>query len=106
MNENLSNENYWYGFEYDISLPKLVRAREFFMQLVFEAPNGFRLVDSSQMGSSDVLFYDWDIVGGDFFDTLFYTMGEIPAGEYAIKLFINGQLARTDPFTIKLGITK
>ena len=106
MVENLQSENYWYGFEYEIALPKLVRARDFFMQLVFEAPNGFREEDSSMKGRSDVTYYDWEIVGGDFFDHLFYATGGIPAGEYSMKLFINGMLARTDTFRIMLGITK
>ena len=93
-----------YGVRYDITVPKLASAREYFEQLVFYSPDGFVLVEyagnddyTNTSGSSN---YYWSCIGDTFFSYLYEFNGAIPTGTYRIELYWNGMLAQKRTFTV------
>ncbi len=91
--------------KYQMRMPQLAHARTFFVQLVFETPDGCLFTDRAQ----DVTFdrvnngYQtlwWDDAGIDFFNSLNSQTGSIPSGVYKIHLYWDGYWVNTSTFTV------
>jgi len=91
--------------KYQMEMPQLAYARNFYVQLVFEAPNGYTFTDKAQ----DITFdrvndgYQtvwWDYAGADFFDSLYTQTGSIPSGVYTIYLYWDGYFVNTLTFNV------
>ena len=91
--------------KYQMQMPQLAYARSFYVQLVFETPDGLAFTDRY----SDVTFdrvnngYQtlwWENAGIDFFDKLYSQTGTIPSGEYTVHLYWDGYWVKTSTFTV------
>ena len=93
-----------YGFRYEITLPQLAYARDYFVQMAMFAPNGYeQIVHYSQyeFSTGKGFTHYLKLVGDNFFANLYNTCGDIPTGTYRIELYFNGMLAHTKEFTVK-----
>lgn len=97
-------ENYYYGLRYEITLPELAYARDYFVQIAMTAPNGYmQTVHTSQYTFSTGTGFTHYLrfMGEAFFLNLYNNFGEIPVGTYTIELYFNGMLANTRTFRIR-----
>ena len=93
-----------YGFRYEITLPQLAYARDYFVQMAMFAPNGFeKIIHYSQyeFSTGKGFTHYLKLAGDTFFVNLYNACGDIPAGKYRIELYFNGMLAHTKEFNVK-----
>lgn len=92
--------------KFQMQMPQLAYERSFYVQLVFESPNGYTFTDKA----SDVTFervnngYQtvwWEYAGWDFFDQLYRQTDSIPAGEYKMHLYWDGCWVKTTTFNVR-----
>ena len=94
-----------YGIRYTMKMPKLAKARTFFLTLSFESPDGFLFTevadevtyDRVKNGTQTIWFY---MTGERFFKYLYTNTGDIPAGEYKVYLFWDGMWVNTSTFKV------
>ncbi len=100
-----SEPDTYFCMKYLMRMPKLIKARAFFVQVVFDAPNGYSYTEKAE----DVTFdkvkngYQtlwWDRAGANFFSQLYSQTGSIPAGEYTITLYWDGCFVNTTTFKV------
>lgn len=97
-------EDRYYGMRYEITLPVLAYARDYFVQIAMYAPNGYcETVHTSQYEfSTGVGFTHYlRLMGVDFFADMYDKNGDIPVGDYTIELYFNGMLANTRTFKVR-----
>ena len=97
-------EEYYYGIRYEIRLPKLAYDRDYLVQIVMIAPNGFAetvFADSYVFGSGPRYQYKIKFLGDTFFYNLYQACSDIPAGVYTVQLYLNGMLANTREFKVR-----
>ena len=91
--------------KYQMQMPQLAYERAFFVQLVFESPDGITYTDRAQ----DITFervnngYQtlwWDDAGIDFFNQLYSQTGNITPGIYKIHLYWDGYWVNTSSFRV------
>ena len=106
ITDSLGKGDYYYGVRYQMKMPTLVKARTFFVTLVFESPDGYLYVDKAQdvtfdkvSGGYQTLW--WNIAGTDFFSSLQHTTGIVPVGTYRVTLFWDGQWVNTTEFSVR-----
>ncbi len=95
-----------YGIRYTMKMPKLAKARTFFVTIAFESPDGFMLTEvASEMtydrvngGTETLWFY---LTGERFFKYLYRNTGTVPAGDYRVDLFWDGMWVNTSTFKVK-----
>ena len=93
-----------YGMRYEISLPQLAYARDYFVQIAMFAPNGYeQIVHCSQyeFSTGKGFTHYLKLLGASFFDNLYSVTGDVPAGTYRVELYFNGMLAHTKSFTVR-----
>ena len=100
-----NNNNYYYGFKYEMRMPQLAKPRAFFVTLVFESPEGYLYVEKAEEINFDRVNNGyqtiwWELGGVDFFDKLLQQTGYIPRGEYKIYLYWDGQWVNTSTFRV------
>ena len=105
MEKGFSNKSVYYGLWYKMAMPQKIKARNVYVTLAFESPDGYVYVDKVtnlevEKNKGREEFY-WKIAGADFFWQMYRQNGRIPTGKYAVYLFWNGQLVNTSTFTIK-----
>ena len=101
MASNIRSNTIHYGLYIEISHPSLAYTRTYKLLFAYYAPNGY--VDSYYQDitlKTNYLSYYWNIQICDFFDDLYEKFGEIPSGNYTLKLFLNGQSVRTQSFYV------
>lgn len=94
-----------YGVRYTMKMPRLAKARSFFVTIAFESPDGYLFVDKAgdltfdrvNGGYQTVWLY---ITGNYFFYYLYKQREEIPTGTYKIHLFWNGMKVQTQSFKV------
>lgn len=105
MNAIASDGTAFSCMKYQMRMPQLAYERNFYVQLVFESPNGYTYTEISK----EVTFervndgYQtlwWDYAGVDFFDALYRQTGSIPSGQYKIYLYWDGYYVNTMPFNV------
>ena len=85
---------------------QLKKAREFFVTIAFESPEGFLSTviaddltfDRVNHGYQTIWFY---MIGDAFFSNLYKTTGKIEKGKYKIHLFWDGMWVNTSTFKVK-----
>ena len=95
-----------YGIRYTMKMPKLAKARTFFVTVAFESPDGFLFTEAAQEitydrvknGTQNLWFY---LLGEKFFKYLYQTTGNIPAGDYKVYLFWDGMWVNTSTLKVK-----
>lgn len=105
MNEVAAGSSDFFCMKYQMRMPQLIRERAFYVQLVFESPNGYTFTDKA----TDITFdrivngYQtiwWEYAGADFFDALYRQTGSIPAGPYSMTLYWDGCWVNTSTFNV------
>ena len=102
IENNLSSTNY--GIYVKINYPKLARARTYRMLVATVAPNGYRVVDTSDSLSFEYTsggYYYYYCLGEHIFDTLYENCGYIPTGTYRMELYLDGMYVGKRTFTVK-----
>ena len=95
-----------YGIRYTMKMPKLAKARTFFVTLAFESPDGFMMTEIAQEvtydrvkdGTEKIWFY---LTGERFFKYLHRNMETVAAGDYRVDLFWDGMWVNTATFRVK-----
>ena len=105
MNALAANGTDFSCIKYQMQMPQLAHARNFYVQLVFEAPNGYTYTDKAQDLTFDRVNdgYQtvwWDYAGADFFDGLYRQTGSIPSGVYTIYLYWDGCFVNASTFSV------
>ena len=94
----------YYGFRYEITLPELAYARDYFVQVFMRSPTGFgkTIFTSQYVFSTGTGFTHYvRLIGDDFFAALYKCTGEIPVGDYTVELYFNGMLAHSKTIKVK-----
>lgn len=91
--------------KYQMQMPQLAYSRNFYVQLVFEAPNGYVYTEIAKEVTFDRVNdgYQtlwWDYAGADFFDALYRQTGNIPSGQYTIYLYWDGYFVNALTFAV------
>lgn len=94
-----------YGVRYTMKMPKLAKARTFFLTLAFESPDGFLFVevaseityDRVNNGRENIWFY---MTGERFFKYLYQSTENIPTGDYKVYLYWDGMWVNTSTFKV------
>lgn len=95
-----------FGIRYTMKMPKLAKARTFFVTLAFESPDGFMMTEIAQEvtydrvkdGTETIWFY---LTGERFFKYLYRNMGSVAPGDYRVDLFWDGMWVNTATFKVK-----
>ena len=96
----------YYCLKYQMRMPQLGKARSFYVQLVFESPNGYAFTEEA----TDLTFdrvrdgYQslwWDAAGANFFRNLYTQTGSIPSGRYTMTLYWDGCYVNTTTFDVR-----
>ena len=106
MTSALSAGKDYFYMKYQMRMPQLIRPRTFFVQLVFETPNGYTYVDKAKDITFDKVSNGyqtvwWDAAGFSFFDDLLYFTDSIPSGRYTMTLYWDGCFVNTSTFTVE-----
>ena len=105
MESVLSQGTAYFCMKYLMRMPQLAKPRTFFVQLVFESPNGYTYTDKA----TDITFdrvsngYQtiwWEYAGADFFSNLYSQTGSIPTGRYTMTLYWDGCYVNTSTFNV------
>jgi hypothetical protein len=100
------DSNMYFCMKYVMRMPQLAKPRSFFVQLVFESPDGYTYTDKA----TDITFdrvsngYQtvwWEYAGADFFTNLYRQTGHITAGKYTLTLYWDGCYVNTTTLNIK-----
>lgn len=94
-----------FGVKYTMKMPQLKKSRDFFVTIVFEAPNGFlypvvaqeETFDRVAGGYQTLWFY---MIGDSFFSSLYKNNDDIPTGKYKIHLYWDGMWVNTSTFKV------
>ena len=105
IEDGLSDDSMAYGLKYTMKMPQLKKAREFFVTIAFESPEGFLSTviaddltfDRVNHGYQTIWFY---MIGDAFFSNLYKTTGKIEKGKYKIHLFWDGMWVNTSTFKV------
>jgi len=106
METIISEKTAYPCMKFQMQMPQLAYERSFFVQLVYESPNGCTYTDRAQ----EVTFnrvnngYQtlwWEDAGIDFFDKLYSQTGSIPRGQYKIHLYWDGCWVKTSTFQVE-----
>ena len=105
MNALASDGTGFSCMKYQMQMPQLAYARNFYVQLVFEAPNGYTYTDMAQEVTFDRVNNGyqtvwWDYAGANFFDNLYRQTGSIPSGVYTIYLYWDGCFVNASTFNV------
>ena len=106
MMSNMDEGNY-VGVDYRIDFPRLAKDRDFFTQLAFYAPNGFSYTEYGQsetykcFSNASGSYAQWNIIGYNFFHSLYQTTGTVPKGEYSVALYWDGMHVNTSTFMVE-----
>ena len=93
-----------YGLYYQINLPELAYERDYFVQILFRAPNGYcetQFYGRHVFSKGNKFYYSLNCIGDDFFADMYEKNGVIPSGTYQVELYFNGMLANTKTFTVQ-----
>lgn len=101
----LQDGSYSYGVKYTMKMPQLAKARDFYVTVAFEAPNGFIWTEVAENVTFDrvnngyqTLWYY--MIGDNFFSSLYDKAGQILLGEYKIYLYWDGMYVNTTTFKV------
>ncbi len=106
MESIIAAESAYPCMKFQMQMPQLAYERSFFVQLVYESPNGYTYTDRAQ----EITFkrvnngYQtlwWENAGIDFFSDLYSQTGSIPRGEYKVHLYWDGCWIRTSTFQVE-----
>jgi|GEM_PF-1273952 len=92
-----------FGLYYRIDLPELAYARDYLVQLVLYAPNGYTYTENCTQhvfSQGTGFYYSQNFIGNTFFARMYEKNGVIPAGTYTAELYFNGMLANTKTFKV------
>ena len=106
IEEGLEDDSIYYGLKYTMKMPQLKKAREFFVTIAFESPDGFLYTviaddltfDRVNGGYQTIWFY---MIGDSFFSSMYKTTGKIEKGKYQVHLFWDGMWVNTSTFKVK-----
>ena len=91
--------------KYQMKMPLLAYARNFYVQLVFKSPNGYTFTDKAcdisfdkVDGANQIVW--WDYAGADFFKSLYEQTGSIPRGQYTAYLYWDGYFVNATTFNV------
>ena len=93
------------GCKYTIRFPRQKDFVPLLVTISFESPDGFITTviadefafDRISNGTQNLSFY---LIGFSFFSDLYAVNGQIPAGSYAIHLYLNGMWTNTSHFNV------
>ena len=96
----------YFCMKYLMRMPQLIKPRDFYVQLVFESPNGYAFTDKAESVSFNRVAngYEtvwWDYAGANFFTNLYSQTGSIPSGKYTLTLYWDGCYVNTTTLNIK-----
>ncbi len=103
--DGIKNQTMEYGVKYTMKMPRLAKARSFFVTIAFESPDGYIIVDRAGdltfdrvNGGYQTLWLS--IAGNRFFNYMYRQREEIPTGTYKIHLFWDGMKVQTQSFKV------
>ena len=106
MNSLLEGKQTYFCMKYQMRMPRLAKDRTFYVQLVYESPNGYTYTDKADnvtfervANGTQTLW--WEYAGADFFTQLYKQTGSIPVGQYKVTLYWDGCKVNTSTFNVK-----
>ena len=89
-----------YGWKVTVSYPQLAQARHYNMLVAIYSPNGFAYTyftenyEFTRYNNSGGSFA-WELLGDDFFESLYNNTRTIPSGSYKMELYLDGMFVKS-----------